>query len=240
MKLAIVYYPSDPDTGLWLPKSILVNPFAHEIRELIPTYDNFLAFEQVDRTLWIVSFSPNLHWALLVGNGNGRNEEIILWDMERQTQIASIPTLRNSVSSIVRPVWSPSGEQVLLLLNQHLVILNQKGEIKPVLPAWEEEWISRLGFNWSPDERFVVFWNNPVSSQASKLFVYDTREGQLFDTCLTYPISNHAPVWSPDGLQFFVRGYKNGSEYWVYANLDDWTGVFIPNENADHITAWMR
>jgi Tol biopolymer transport system component len=86
-------------------------------------------------------------------------------------------------------------------MNEHqLYLFNHAGQVKAVLD--ESLPHDAFGFSWSPDGRYIAFWN------ADSLMIYDRQQDWVFDTCISGRESGVTtnPFWSPDSQQIIARG----------------------------------
>jgi dipeptidyl aminopeptidase/acylaminoacyl peptidase len=139
------------------------------------------------------------------------------------------------------PAWSPLGDQVAVVVGNHLFRVSRSGLATP-LPDIGEDEIRR--FSWSPDGSHIAFLASAHHWETRRLFILDTTGNQVIDLCLdTTMAGGYPPLWSPDGLQFtFSRAveYADGSEVGedIVVDIDKGRANLIPDDEAP--SAWMR
>jgi hypothetical protein len=178
--------------------------------------------------LW-TALSQELNLVLYLRSGNAGLTTFRVLDLRSQREYFRLseddafllaPGIHQRDLGVIRPVWSPLGDQLALVLpstldsvfNLHLLspggILRQltffhlMGDIENTRVANPV---------WSPDGNFIAFWlitgGNGIA-YPSTLYIYDLQQGSLTETTLHY-LGNPNIVWSPYGSYLaFADSYE--------------------------------
>ena len=177
----------------------ILNPFTKEwnfIQNELPNlYDS--DFTPSD---WLIDYNADLEWVIYLGNGT------ILWDVNTQLPIwqANDPMSLYNV-----PKWSPSGEEVAVLVNHKLMIVDRNGEViqPPNMGSLNEV----MAFAWSPDgEKIALMVRSSGYGTKGYLMIYDRFADQVINTCLEYDqqFGGGTPLWSANSQKIVFIPYS--------------------------------
>ena len=160
----------------------------------------------------------HLVYPRLLVDGN-ENEEVFtfaLWDVAKQTVVASMESaITESVFFSARfptPRWSPDGKEFIFYGHRlvskddeyadfELYKVNLDGQIEqltnltPAVPLWDAL------YSWSPDgQKIALVW----SEYENHVGMLDLKTLAITEYCVPFEWVPYFPVWSPDGKQFLI------------------------------------
>ena len=230
-----IYWWDAPNPGT----VILMNPFTGQRVDLTPTFPN-LYNDTFNPAVWRVIYSPDLERVLYLSNADQYLGKAVLWDIVTGNTVWQYSEAGVGTISQI-PAWSPLGDQVAVVVGNHLFRVNYSGLATQLADIGQNE-VGR--FSWSPDGSHIAFWASSHHGKTRNLFILDTISNQVVDLCLdTASAEGNPPLWSPDGLQFiFRRAVENvdGSlrDEAILVDIDKGIANLIPNDEVP--TAWMR
>lgn len=208
---------------------LLVNPFTGEQQELADELpDLYPSFEP--GLWWPIAYSPDLEWVTYYSLREERGKYIqgpVVYNLKKKQILWDHA---NGVGS--KPAWSPDG-QVLAFTGgmdeRQLYLFSHDGDVKAVLD--ESLPHEAFAFSWSPDSRYIAFWN------AERLMVYDVLQDWVFDTCISGGQLGvlSSPSWSPDGQQMIVLGFTTEP---ILVNWHEKRAYRIKDNEMSHY-GWM-
>jgi len=207
---------------------IILNPFNGEQQVLTPSFPDIYN-DSFNPSYWMVMYSPDLEWVLYLSNDDRYLGKAVVWDLVKGNVIWQ--HAEEGVGTITQiPEWSPLGDQVAVVVGNHLFRVDRSGQAIP-LPDIGEDGIR--SFSWSPDGNQISFWASSHVWETLRLFILDTTNNQVVDLCMDTPwAESYPPEWSPNGLQFTLIAEE------IVVNINKGTANLIPHEEMPH--AWMR
>lgn len=193
---AIFYIDQTPKDGTVM----IFNPFTREQRyisnELPEYYTESHLFPGLS---WLIEYSPDLEWGVYFGRVETGKLGFLIRDF---THGQTVWQTADVIGEYQKPVWSPNGDEVAVVASGHLYLVSRDGTAKSVevLNEYQQTQVSKT--SWSPDGRYLSFWN------FSNLIIYDKQTNQVIDPCVTNEYPDY-PVWSSDSQQLVVSAYLN-------------------------------
>lgn len=194
---------------------VIYNPFTGEQENLQLDLPNpYIVYEGHGKVAWVkADIDPILKRALY----NDMDERLVLWDLNTQKEIVSLP----SPTDVTDGSWSPDGKEFAVpspstigALNE-LFIIDMDGAVKMTRFNQKYSFANVSSPSWSPDGHRIAFWLK-VSNIASAdpktlqqwLTIIDatTLDAQIY--CLSPnkpPTGGGNIVWSPDNTQVIVN-----------------------------------
>jgi len=103
-----------------------------------------------------------------------------------------------------RPAWTPDNRSIIFMRNYRRI---RQIELET---GFEEEIASGFSPVWSPDGRYLAFYDDPDGRLNNDIFVFDRLTGRLYNVT-AYPGSDWSPAWSPDGAWLAFASRRDGS-----------------------------
>jgi hypothetical protein len=109
---------------------VIYNPFTGEQKNIQLDLPNpYIVYESLGKVAWVkADIDPALKRALY----NDQDERLVLWDLDTQKEIASLPPL----TDVIKGIWSPDGKEFAVpspstigALNE-LFIIDKEGTVK--------------------------------------------------------------------------------------------------------------
>jgi hypothetical protein len=203
------------ETPLGIYKIVIYNPFTGEQKNMqINLPDPSIVEDTGGRFFWVkANIDPSLKRVLY----NDKDERLVLWDLDTQKEIASLP----SPTDVTQGTWSPDGNKFAIPWLSptydptEYFIIDMDGKVKKTsfnqkYPFANVE--SRP--EWSPDGRYIAFQlkisnvanpNPDDLRQWAAIMDTTTLDTQIY--CLSGGI-----VWSPDGTQVIIDNHVSNKE----------------------------
>ena len=195
---------------------VIYNPFTDEQKNIQLALPNpYIVYESLGKVAWVkADIDPTLKRVLY----NDKDERLVLWDLDNQKEIASLP----SPMDVTDGTWSPDGKEFAIPspstidAPQEMFIMNMDGAVKMtnVNQKYPFASVSNRPF-WSPNGRYIAFWlkisniPNPNSDKLPQwLAITDTTTLDMQIYCLSPnkpPTGGGGIVWSPDSTQVIVN-----------------------------------
>jgi len=242
---------------------VIFNPFTDEEKRvnlnipnpetMVQNADNSVIFAYIDASLKQVVFSDQVFHA---ENQNGR---LILWNLETQKEIASLPPPAVSGSSLSSG-WSPDAKEYvtpwpagwgITRLANELFVWDMEGNQEKLTDLNQRFPFANIENPvWSPDSRYIAFWlkisnaANPNTDELRQwLAVVDTTTLDTKIYCLANGVSSrlaYRVVWSPNGDQLIVNiSFLYGKVKPILVDLISQTQTEIPNPQNIIVDDWM-
>jgi Tol biopolymer transport system component len=176
------------------------------------------------------SWSPDGKYLAFAGK-NGAHDDIIVLDVARNTQVA---TIRPGLSGVTTPAWSPDGSQIVFTGYDgglsDLFIVNRDGSN---LKRLTNDKYADLHPAWSPDGKTIAFTTdrgpktdfNTLRFGNYRVALYHLESGQIELLKGMDWGKNVDPQWSPDGKSLAYISDRTGvSNIYLYdmANGDSY------------------
>ncbi len=194
---------------------VIYNPFTGEQKNMRLDLPNpYIVHESLGKVAWVkADIDPTLKRVLY----NDKDERLVLWDLDTQKEIASLP----SPMDVTDGTWSPDGKEFAIpspssidALNE-LLIIDMDGTVK--ITSFNQKYpfanVSTRP-SWSPDGRRIAFWlkiniaNADPKTLRQWLAIIDTTTLETQIYCLSSgkpPTGGGSIVWSPDSTQVIVN-----------------------------------
>ena len=198
---------------------VIYNPFNGEQKSLQLNLPNpYIVIDGGNTVAWVkADIDPSLKLVLY----NDKERRLVLWNLDTQKEIASLPSPVNLEDG----AWSPDGRQFTISIPSQssdmpvaseLFTINMDGTVKQLTNLNQMfSFASEASVpSWSPDGRFIAFWLsvNNIPNSSSKdlrqwLAVTDTASLKTQIYCVTSNDSSYGYgiVWAPDGQDVIVN-----------------------------------
>ncbi|HQX16313.1 MAG TPA: hypothetical protein PLA27_07800 [Anaerolineales bacterium] len=195
---------------------VIYNPFTGEQKNIQLDLPNpYIVYESLGKVAWVkADIDPTLKRALY----NDKDEKLVLWDLDTQKEIVSLP----SPMDVTEGTWSPDGNEFAIPSPstigalKELFIIDMNGTVK--MTSFNQKYpfanVSARP-SWSPDGRRIAFWlkvSNIANADPKKLrqwlAIIDTTTLDMQIYCLSPnkpPAGGGGIVWSPDSTQVIVN-----------------------------------
>ncbi len=190
--------------------------------------------------VWKTIYDPTLS---VVGYIRGYEPEqsFVLWDLKDNHELWQ---LNKWSTRTVRPVWTPDGEKLaVVVLNQkedewdrfELYLVDRKGRA--------EKWIDISGYfknaainiNWSPDGRYLSIAPNEKQS----LLILDTQTGELLDYCIPAEVGYNSTIWSPDSTQILLPRQSTADNPSIILDIKNKEAAYITDNPKFIPIGWL-
>lgn len=196
---------------------VIYNPFTGEQKEIQLNLPNpYIVIDGGGKAAWVkADIEPSLKRILY----NDKDEKLVLWDIDTQKEIASLP----APADLLEGTWSPDGIKFAIPLPQarfgvnELFIIDMDGNITKLTDFGKKYPFANVDASpaWSPDGHHIAFWLQ-VSNVANAnpktlrqwLAITDTTtlETQIYCLSSGKPLTGGGGiVWSPDSMQVIVN-----------------------------------
>lgn len=202
---------------------VIYNPFTGEQKDMRLDLPNpYIVYESLGKVAWVkADIDPTLKRVLY----NDKDERLVLWDLDTQTEIASLP----SPTDVTEGTWSPDGNEFAVRSPssidalKELFIIDMDGTVKMtrfnhIYPFAN---VSTRP-SWSPDGRRIAFWlqisniaNTDPKTLRQWLAITDTTTLDTQIYCLSPnkpPTSGGGIVWSPDSTRVIINTNVSSEE----------------------------
>ncbi len=195
---------------------VIYNPFTGEQKNIQLDLPNpYIVHESLGKVAWVkADIDPTLKRVLY----NDKDERLVLWDLDTQKEIASLP----SPMDVTDGTWSPDGKEFAIpspstiSAPQEMFIINMDGAVK--MTSFNQKYpfasVSTRP-SWSPDGRRIAFWlqvsniaNTDPKTLRQWLAITDTTTLDTQIYCLSPnkpPTGGGGIIWSPDSTQVIVN-----------------------------------
>jgi WD40 repeat protein len=233
---------------------IIFNPFTGEQQSIHLNLPNSYAVQiNSFTTIFYYFIDPSLKRILYTGQ-SGR---LILWDLETQKEMASLPSPAEIY--LLPFAWSPDGTKYVTPwpegsgekpLANELYVFEMNGKLEELTNLNQKYAVADVELpTWSPDGRRIGFWLKIGSSDSNLLelrqwlAILDTQTLETTVYCLAdkpRPSQAYHIVWSPDGQQLIVRfGSRLGGNLTpILVDLVHQTKAVINTQNMS-VEDWM-
>ena len=200
-------------------KSIVIyDPFTGEQKNMQLDLPNPYIEEDIGgRLSWLkADIDPTLKRVLY----NDKDERLILWNMDTQKEIASLPF----PTDLLAGTWSPDGKVFAIptrssrssrSASTELLTINMDGIVKTTNFNQEYPFVNvDTQPNWSPDGRYIAYWlkiSNTTNASPRALREWLAVTNSATFTTQIYCLSSDSLdkrgtniVWSPDSTQLLV------------------------------------
>lgn len=194
---------------------VIYNPFTGEQKNMQLDLPNpYIVYDGLGTVAWVkADIDPSLKRVLY----NDKDERLILWDLDTQEEIASLP----SSMDLMEGSWSPDGKEFAIRFPSsnsaptELFTIDMDGTVKTT--SFNQKYpFANVDTrpSWSPDGRRIAYWlkisnvANPNPDDLRQwLAITDTTTLDTQIYCLSPnkpPTSGGRIVWSPDSTQVIV------------------------------------
>lgn len=195
---------------------VIYNPFTGEQKNIQLDLPNpYIVYESLGKVAWVkADIDPTLKRVLY----NDKDERLVLWSLDTQKEIASLP----SPMDVTDGTWSPDGKEFAIPspstigAPQEMFIMDMDGTVK--MTSFNQKYPFASVSNrplWSPDGRHIAFWlqvsniaNADPKTLRQWLAITDTTTLETQIYCLSSgkpPTGGGGIVWSPDSTQVIVN-----------------------------------
>ncbi len=202
---------------------VIYNPFTGEQKNIQLDLPNPYIVEDIGgRLSWVkADIDPTLKRVLY----NDKDERLVLWNLDTQKEIASLP----SPTDLLYGTWSPDGKVIAIpstssnSASTELFTIDMDGTVK--MTDFNQKYSFANVDNWpswSPDGRHIAYWlkisndaNADTETLGQWLAITDTTTLETQIYCLSSnkpPRSGGNIVWSPDSTQVIVTTSILGEE----------------------------
>lgn len=223
-----IFFLQDQMSG----KVSLFNPFTKQWQSLTEKFPNFYQDFDLHPSQWWVDYNPNLEWAVYLGQIEPDAAGPVVFDI-----LADKPIWQATgyLWGLNVPQWSPSGQEVAVVVEGKLYRINRSGRAIAA-PLSDDDQV--MVFSWSPNERYIAMLvRYKEDAEKGRLMVYDIPSNQVIDYCYPSNVShdNNPPLWSTDSQQLIYNI--------LFTNTD--ILVDIPSNMASklkdiNVLAWMN
>ena len=213
---------SDAPYGIYT--IVIYNPFTGEQKNMQFDLPNpYIVKDTGGRLTWVrADIDPSLKRVLY----NDKDERLILWDLDTQKEIVSLP----SPTDLTEGTWSPDGKEFAIpspssnSAPTELFTINMDGTVKKLTDFNQKYPFANVGTrpSWSPNGRHIAYWlkisnveNADPKTLREWLAITDTTTLNTQIYCLSPnapPTSGWKIVWSPDSQQLIVNTDVLGEE----------------------------
>jgi hypothetical protein len=215
------------------PANMLVlNPFSGKRQILKPDFPRIL---DVHATLsailpfwegWSgVIYDPTLTRAIYP-RFIGDNEEMYtyaIWDPSQRQLVATLENIfaRFSMGAdFPMPKWSPDGSRFVFQgfvatqdppIKIELYEVSRDGQTRQLTQLSPVAYVWEASYSWSPDgQHIAMFLEPPFGSvdEKDRVAVLDVTTLNITDYCINAFPNDGSPIWSPDGHQFVITGWR--------------------------------
>jgi len=125
-------------------------------------------------------------------------------------------TLEGDFGRILELKPAPTRDLLALVNNRNeLIVVDILDGTSNVIAKNQFNFLSQLGFNWSPDSRWIAFIQN-VDRSTTQVQVYDVEEKQIRNVSRT-GLLYHSPVFDPKGRYLYFLSHERLNP--VYSDL---------------------
>jgi len=196
---------------------VIYNPFTGEQKNMQINLPNpYIVQDTGGSVSWVkADIDPSLKRVLY----NDKDGRLVLWDLDTQKDIASLP----SPTDLIEGTWSPDGEKFAIRfpsLNSaptELFIMDMDGTVTKLTDFSQNYPFANVYRwpSWSPDGRLIAYWlkiSNTANADPTTLRQWlaitntTTLDTQIY--CLSPnkpPTSGGKIVWNPDSTQVIVN-----------------------------------
>jgi hypothetical protein len=196
---------------------VIYDPFTGEQKDMQLDLPNpYIVIDGGGRAAWVkADIDPSLKRVLY----NDKDERLVLWDLDAQKELASLP----SPTDLGDGTWSPDGKEFAIPWPSSrfgaadLFTMDMDGNVTKLTDFNQKYQFANVDArpSWSPDGRHIAFWlriSNVADADPKTirqwLAITDmtTLDTQIY--CLSPnkpPTHGGDIVWSPDGQQLIVN-----------------------------------
>lgn len=199
---------------------VIFNPFTGEQKNMQFDLPNpYIVLDTGGRVSWVkADIDPSLKRVLY----NDKDEKLVLWDLDTQKEIASLP----SPTDLIEGTWSPNGKEFAIpspsqtsdiSAASELFMMDMDGTVKKLTDFNQKYPFANVGTwpSWSPNGRYIAFWlkisniPNPNPDDLRQwLAIIDTTTLETQVYCFSPnkpPRSGGGIGWSPDSTQVIIN-----------------------------------
>jgi hypothetical protein len=196
---------------------VIYNPFTGEQKEIqLELPSPYIVIDGGGRAAWVrADIDPSLKRVLY----NDKDERLVLWDLDTQQEIASLP----APTDLSTGSWSADGTEFAIpwpsstSVATELFTMDVDGTVTQLINFNQKYPFANVDTwpSWSPDGRHIAFWlkiSNVANADPKNLRQWlAITDKTTLDTQI-YCLSPNKPpthggniVWSPDGQQLIVN-----------------------------------
>lgn len=209
----VFQYWSDAPYGSY--RIVIYNPFTGEQKDMqIDLPNPYIEKDIGGRITWVkADIAPSLKRVLY----NDKDENLVLWDLDSQKEITSLP----SPIDVTDGTWSPDGNKFAIPWLSpsydptEYFIIDMDGKVKKT--SFNQEYpfanVERRP-EWSPDGRYIAFQlevsniaNPNLDDLRQEVAIMDTTTLDTQIYCLSGGI-----VWSPDSTHVIINAHDSSED----------------------------
>jgi hypothetical protein len=196
---------------------VIYNPFSGEKKEMKLELPNpYIVIDGGGKAAWVkADIDPSLKRVLY----NDKDERLVLWDLDTQQELASLP----SPTDLTEGAWSPDGNEFSIpfpssnSMPTEMLMIDTGGFVTKLTNFNQKFPFSRVDARpaWSPNGRLIAYWlqiSNFIDADPKTLRQWlAITDTMTLDTKI-YCLSPNKPpthggniVWSPDGQHLIVN-----------------------------------
>lgn len=214
------------------PTLLVLNPFSGERQILKPDFPRIL---NVPATLSAILpfwdgwsgaiYDPTLTRAIYP-RFIGEDDEMYtyaIWDPSQRRLVATLEDIFAPFSLgayFSMPKWSPDGSRFVFQgfiatkdspVKNELYEVSRDGQTRQLTQLSPIAYVLESSYSWSPDDQHIAMFLEPPFGSVYKndrVAVLDVTTLNITDYCINAFPNDGSPIWSPDGHQFVITGWR--------------------------------